>query len=116
MTIYLYRCPECDTEHLDHRRGDRLPLACASCGHPGPLHRRFAISTHRPMQEHWNQSVNAPVSSMRDFAEKLKIRGEEYTARTGIESRFVPIDPADTRALGVTTQGIEDKPAAKLVK
>lgn len=116
-TLYAYRCPntDCSYEHLDHRRGDRLPLACPQCQHPGPLHRRFSVSVHRPMQEHWNTSVNAPVSSMRDFREKLKAAGEEYTLRTGIETNYQPVDISDTKALGVTSEGIEDKPAAKLL-
>lgn len=107
--IFEYKCPGCGDRHLSHVRGDRLPLVCAHCGDPGPFRRVFSIRIERPMQEHFNVTTGAPVSSMRDFREQLKIKGEQYTADTGIEVNYQPTDISDAKSLGVTSQGIEDK-------
>jgi len=107
--IFEYRCPECRATMLSKTRGDRLDASCGSCGFPGPHVRVFSIRTFKPMEEHWNTSVNAPVRSMQDFKRQLKIKGDQYTESTGIEVNYQPVDMSDTKALGVTREGIEDK-------
>jgi hypothetical protein len=109
MPLYEYRCPTCRSTLTTTTRGDRFDASCARCGDPGPHVRVFSIRIEKPMQEHFNVSTGAPVSSMRQFREQLKIKGEEYTAQTGIEVNYQPVDVSDSRSLGVTSAGIEDK-------
>lgn len=110
MTIqtYEYRCDDCHNTMLTGFRGDRYDGTCPHCESAGPHRRRFSISVHRPMQEHWNQTVQAPVSSMQDFKRQLKIKSEEYMQKNpGIEVNFQPVDISDRKGLGVTDQVYE---------
>jgi Zn ribbon nucleic-acid-binding protein len=104
--IYEYKCPACGQREMDPERADRLHRACVRCGH-SPLHRRFSISVRPSMQEHFNPTVGRHVSSMRQFEDALKQESENYTLRTGIEAKFVPHDPHDAKALGVTHEGLD---------
>lgn len=113
--IYEYKCPVCGWRDTSTQRGDRLERVCVGCGHR-TLHRVFSVGVRRPMQEHWNPTVNAPVSSMRQFEDMLKAKSEEYTLRTGIEARFVPHDPQDAKALGVTNAGLDSTNKVRATK
>lgn len=111
--IYTYRCTDCGTEDTATLPVDRLPRVCRGCGAPGPLHRVFGFS-HKPgMEEHFNNTVNKPVSSMRQFEDELKRAGDEASAQTGIPHRYVPVDWGDKEALGVTNEGIHESNVAR---
>lgn len=105
--MYEYKCPGCKNLIVSGVRADRLAVFCFTCD-SGVHHRRvFSLAVHRPMQEHWNDTVGAPVSDMKDFREKLKIQGEQYTERTGIASNFQPVDMGDRKTLGVSADAGE---------
>lgn len=102
MAIYEYECRACRARALSELRGDFL-REC-ECG--GRLTRKFSVAMHRPMHEHFNASVQKPISSMRQFESELARRSEELSVKTGIEHRFAPVDPTDRKALGVTDDGL----------
>ena len=106
MQIYEYKCHECDQRYISTERGDRLERACQACANPGPLKRVFCVAIHKPVMAHWNPTVQKEVTSNKDFKDKLKQKGEEYTARTGIEVNYQPIDPSDVKHK-VTDEGME---------
>lgn len=106
MQFYEYKCPECDTRYTSSERADRLAERCHRCDFTGPLRRVFAISVHRPMHVHYNETVGKTVTGKRDFANKLRQKGEEYTERTGIPTNYQPIEPGDIRQ-HVTEEGLD---------
>ncbi len=102
MAMYEYRCQGCGRKVMSDERGDQVVTRC--CGQIG--NRVWAFSVASVMQEHWNQTLGAPVSSMAGFKEGLKIKSEEASERTGIDHNFQPVDLTDTRGLGVTEEGL----------
>lgn len=111
MTLFEYRCPECEHRVVSHVRADRLEADCDHCDPANPIprvfRRLFSVSVQRPMQEHFNNTVGKPISDMRQFERELARKGDEYTERTGIETRYRPVDYRDREALGVTDAGLE---------
>ena len=112
MTLYEYRCQLCghietsderadDLRHRSHvKRGE--VLVCS-----GLLRRVWAVNFAPVMQEHFNSTVQRPISSMRQFEQELRRASDEASERTGIDHRFAPVDPTDRKALGVTSDGLE---------
>lgn len=112
--IFGYKCPVCKQEYISRERCDRLPRPCVECNHPGPLHRDFSgISVKKPMPEHYNASVQAYVSSERQFRNLLKVREAEASAYDGLDHDFQPIDLDDPAAVGVNGVGLEDTQRAR---
>lgn len=105
--MYDYKCPvaTCNYTTRSPERGNRLQQACPKCNYP-VLHRVFGFAYRPMMHEHMNSTVGAPISSMRQFEDALKRRSEEATLNTGMEHRYVPVEPGDAAALGVTNEGI----------
>ena len=115
MPTYEYACEACghrDCVVVPIAEADDLPttrhVTCATCGHERAFRRRFAFSFQPPMHEHFNKAVSKPIHSMRQFKDELKRKSEEATLTTGIEHNYKPIDMADTAALGVTNEGIDE--------
>lgn len=111
MQFYEYRCPnDACRRTTTTSRGpqDRLDDICLYCGDPGPLKRVFAVALHRPMQEHFNNTVGKPISDMRQFRNELSRMGDEYSERNGIETNYQPVDMSDRDALGVTDAGLDE--------
>ena len=110
MTIYSYRCTECSQEYTSSERGDRLDLpngmGCLTCGHTGQLHRQFSVSIHKPMMAHFNATTQSEVSDMKQFNRKLRQMSDEASEYTGQEHDYQPIDPTDTKAIGVTEEAL----------
>jgi hypothetical protein len=112
VNFYLYLCRTCNTSAESIHRGDTIgPCKTPDC--PGELRRKFVVSLQPPMMDHYNASVNGIVSSERGFKDKLKQQSDEYSERTGIEARFVPIDPKDA---GATNEGMESTNAVRVAK
>lgn len=111
--IYHYRCSICGEEAVSTRRGDRLHRVCAGCGSTEPLRRVFGFSLKPAMAEHFNNAVGKPVSSMRQFSDELKRQSDQASMETGIEHRYVPIEPGDHETAGATNQGIHERNVAR---
>ena len=106
MTIYGYKCPNCQQTYTSDERCDRLQHECVICQHP-VLHRDYSgIAVRKPMQEHWNGTVNMPIRSEHQFKEQLKIRSEELSSYTGVEQRLEMLDPEQAMQ-GVTPEGLD---------
>lgn len=104
MTIYGYQCASCGATVDSPERADNLGLHDL-CG--GLLKRLWRVNFGTVMQEHFNATVGKPISDGRQFERELRRMSEERTAATGIEHRFAPVDPTDTKTLGVTNEGLE---------
>jgi len=105
--IYGYRCRECNLTEDSTRRADSIG-ACTTPGCQGFLRRDFSgIRFDKVMQEHYNKSLNRPVSSLRAFDEAMKIESAIASERTGMEHKFERVDPTDKAALGVTDEGMD---------
>jgi len=105
--IYGYRCRSCGLVEDSVRRGDSLG-SCFTPGCGGELRRDFSgIRFDKVMQEHYNKTLNRPVSSLRAFDEAMKVESAIASERTGMEHRFERVDPTDKVALGVTDEGMD---------
>lgn len=107
MPIFEYKCPECQNRVISTVRGDRLDADCPHCDQPRTFRRVFSVSVRRPMQAHFNNTVGKVISDEKQFERELQRKGEEYTAETGIETNYRPIDYRDKEALGVTEEGLD---------
>lgn len=120
MTLYEYRCRECGSTQLMEARGDHLApdihwTRVDVDGHPeggrsycrGLMRRVWSVQVAPVMQEHFNTTVQRPVSSMRQFERELRRASDVASEETGIEHRFAPVDPTDRKALGVTDEGLD---------
>lgn len=104
VTIYEFRCRTCFHIHLSKIQAQSMD--CASCP-DGNAKRVYSVNVHRPMPDHFNQTTQTQVGSMRQFRDDLKRKSDDYFTRTGIESNFVPHDSADAKALGATNAGLD---------
>lgn len=81
------------------------------CGHVAT--RRYSFSVGAPMGEHFNFSVGRYVSNSHQLKDELKRKSEEASIRTGFDSNFELVDPADTKSLGVTDEGLYETAKVK---
>jgi hypothetical protein len=99
-------------------RADRLDLAelnwkayidhyTSPCPYDGLMVRVFSFSLERPMQEHWNTTVNKPIRDNKQFDRELRRMSDQASEYAGIEQRYERIDPEDTQALGITAEGLD---------
>lgn len=118
MPIYEYKCPECDQHYTTTKvRADRLNLNehtwsaylehGRTCSYDGPMVRVFSFSMERPLQEHWNATVNKPIRDNKQFDRELRRMADEASEYAGIEQRYERVDPEDTQSLGITSAGLE---------
>lgn len=101
--IYAYRCDVCGIDNDSTTRGDNNG-PCRTAGCAGLLRRRWSVNVKPVMQEHFNHTVNKPISSMTQFRSELSRMSDEYTERTGIPSKFVPKEWGE---LGATSEGLD---------
>lgn len=101
MPLYQFKCPACGrTEDTTDREAT---LLCDECD--VNLKRDYSTVQLSPvMQEHYNSSVNQEISSMRQLNDIWKRQSDEYSAKTGIEARFGPLDIKDA---GATNEGLD---------
>lgn len=104
--IYGYKCPVCRQTYTSIQRADRIEQACTQCSH-SPLHRDFSgIQLSPPMQEHWNKTVDQPISSQRQFNDALRRKSDELSVHHRVEMDLQPIDPEQAKQ-GVTAEGLD---------
>jgi hypothetical protein len=68
---------------------------CPKCG--GRLKRIWGFRQTPMMHSHWNASVGKTISSMKQFKDELARASDAQTEKTGIEHRYVPVDPNEMR-------------------
>lgn len=113
---YDYKCQNCGAEMDDDSFrpiGSPHPSRkCPLCG--GVFLRAICrVSIQRGMdwggsfQPHFNQTVGEPVTSLRDFHEKLAAKARANTEATGIEHVYTTTDPRDRAAFGITDEAVE---------
>lgn len=107
MPLYQFKCPACG---LREDTTDREAiLLCDECD--VNLKRDYSTVQLSPvMQEHYNASVNREVSSMRQLNDIWKRQSDDYSAHTGIEARFGPVDMKD---VGATNEGLDSTNAVR---
>lgn len=105
--IYTYRCPNCGAENYSTHNADGVRDPCRLCRHVG-LRRIYGFNFKPAMQEHFNQTVGKPVSSMRKFTDELKRASDQASIETGMEHRYAPLEYGDHQAFGATNEGIEE--------
>lgn len=110
MTVYAYQCAKCGATIDSAVRADNLGLHDL-CG--GLLKRLWRVNFGAVMQEHFNATVGKPISDGRQFERELRRMSDERTAATGIEHRYAPVDPTDTKTLGVTNEGLDSTNALR---
>jgi hypothetical protein len=47
------------------------------------------------MREHWNDAVGRYVSNRQEMSDALKRAGDEYSERTGLDTQYEYVSPAD---------------------
>ena len=104
--IYAYKCRACGFVCESSKRGDVINWPHDNCDHL-PTRDFSGIRFDKVMQEHYNKSLNRPVSSLRAFDEAMKVESAIASERTGMEHRFERVDPTDKAALGVTDEGMD---------
>ena len=99
--IYEYLCRNCGRRKETQ---SRVPDVCV-CGN---VYRRvYYCNPMAAFQPHFNHSVGEYVTSKQDFMDVLKRKSDEAST-TGVEHNYQYVDPADTRALGVTDEGLNE--------
>lgn len=58
--------------------------------------RVFSVNPTSTFRPHFNAAVGQYVSSDRQFRDALRRGSDMQSERTGMEHRYVPIDPRDT--------------------
>ncbi len=109
---YEYKCKTCDFRVYSNERGDTfvstVPCYCPplpdSPDLPYLYVRVFSFSVAIPFKEHFNSSAGQHISSRTQHADILKRASEIETAKSGVEHKYVPVDPADAKAV----YGIKD--------
>lgn len=86
--------------------GGYIEQPCDVC-FEGPLQRIASFTFTRPLQEHFNHTVGAPISSNRQFDDELKKLSEKDSERHGVTQTYERVDPTDKAALGVTEEGMD---------
>ena len=107
MPEYQFRCNSCRRLFATTTPGDTA--ICTYCAEVGT--RRYAFYTASGIKEHWNTAVGQYVSNQREMTEALKRQGEEMSVRTGLDTQYEYVDPADMRdatAHGASEEGLEE--------
>ena len=116
MPVYEYRCPRCGTRVTSLSRDNFLAQTCLGCGYTEGLKRVFSFAFKPLMHEHFNHTVNQPISDMRQFRAALSEKSERATEETGIPHNFQPVEWGDRVKLGVTNEGIPESNVVRRAK
>lgn len=104
MKRYDYKCDHCGF-HVELPEG-----AVKNCPHCGMVMRKkFSFSVGKSFEPHFNHSVGQYVQSEKHMRDILSRQSDVQSERLGVEHRFTYVDPADTKALGVTEEGLYEQ-------
>lgn len=104
MPLFEYVCDYCGHHTDSIVRADAHP--CDNCDHPA--RRKFSFAYRPDIPEHLSPTTGQVVRNSRDFRDQLKAMSDVATERTGITHNFVPTDPTDMKANGVTEEGLKE--------
>lgn len=79
------------------------------------MNRQFIFQARNSMPDHMNVSTGQYVGNQRELRDALKRMGDEQYERTGIESNYEPLTPAEMRdptVHGVTDEGLDQQERA----
>lgn len=105
MALYSYLCPTCEGETISFtfaKLGVTIPESCDTCGNMGITRAVTSINTSLSMPEHFNASLGKFVSNHGQFADGLKHKSDEMSARMGVDISYSEVDINDKKALGVS--------------
>ena len=88
--IYEYRCKVCGQLHHLSTYGLE-GRDCDMC-EQGVLVRKYSVTVHRDIPEHFNPQLGKPVRGMQQIKRELRDAGEKQWEKTGIPHRYVPMD------------------------
>lgn len=108
MMLYEYVCTVCDARweipwftRIGEPLVDMNGMTVFCPEHSMPLIRCVSNPQVRPAdpEPYFNYSVGDYVKSNKDFEEKLRIGAEQQSERLGIEHRYAPVYPSESRAM-----------------
>lgn len=70
--------------------------------------RDYSFSISPSFTEHYNKSLGMYVPNRKIMDDAFKVASEQATLNTGVEHHFVPKDPYDHEAFGITQEHIEE--------
>ena len=90
MPLYTYRCENCGeqfsivltfAEHDDYRKVVSQHTSCAAQGFRADFLPVLGVNFIRPMQEHYNHSLDRYVANEREVNDELKRQSDAMSAR-----------------------------------
>lgn len=102
--IYEYKCRLCGSQRESQSHND---VQACSCG--GASKRVFSFNSGPSFSPHFNHSVGRYVSSNTDFNDALKQASDAQSLRTGLDHKFVRVDPGDVPAPTQSTEIFETR-------
>lgn len=109
--MYSYLCPECGSENIHLTRlaiGDKLSEPCDYCDYPFVIRAICRINATLSMPEHFNVSTGKYVTNRQAFESQLSEQSDRMSERLGYDVNYRQVDGTDKKALGVTSDGIEE--------
>lgn len=70
--------------------------------------RDYSFSISPSFTEHYNKSLGMYVPNRRIMDDAFKVASEQATNYTGLEHKFVPKDPYDHEAFGISSDDIAE--------
>lgn len=106
---YDYRCIECGWVHEEEFRETMFLKPCeGACDGEVSMHKRlYTAFYHKPMMpDHFNHAVGAPISSMRQFKDRLNQKSDEHANELGMDVNYQPVDMGDPASVQATGEKI----------
>jgi len=99
---YGYRCRKCGATYT--YSSNSISLYC--CGQKTP--RDFSFNIGTSFREHYNKSLGMYVPNRSTMNDAFKVSSDAASSYTGIEHNFVPKDPYDHEAFGISSDDIAE--------
>jgi putative FmdB family regulatory protein len=105
MPMYEFRCKQCRLTSIQEHR--EPPYKCPYCDHEAVV-RVFSFNPLSSFQPHYNTAVGKWVNNEREFRDGLKEASAAATARTGVDTNYVPVEWQDRAAFKPTDEGMDN--------